>query len=249
MVEGQTAIVTGAGSGIGRASALGLLAAGFSVVLAGRREEKLLETARLGGSDARLLVQPADVTQPDQVRALFDRTVARFGRVDLLFNNAGIFTKAAPIDAMPVDDWLASVATNLTGPFLYAREAFRVMKQQRPMGGRIINNGSVSAYGPRPNAVPYTATKHALTGLTKALALDGRAFAIACGQIDIGNVATELNSFTAPMPQASGSALVEPSMDMADVVRAIVTMATMPPSANVSFMTVMAANMPLYGRG
>ena len=245
MVKGKVAVITGAGSGIGRAAALGLLAEGFTVVLAGRREDRLQETARLCGTgDAHVMVQPTDVREPAQVTRLFDRTADTYGRIDLLFNNAGLFTRGLPIDELPVADWLNAVATNLTGPFLRAREAFRHMKRQRPMGGRIINNGSVSASAPRPNSAPYTATKHAMTGLTKSLSLDGRAFAIAAGQIDIGNVGTDLADFAKPLPQAN-----EPSMDMPDVVRAIVYMATLPPGANVQFMTVMATAMPLVGRG
>ena len=250
MASGNIAVITGAGSGIGRAAALGLLAEGFAVVLAGRREDRLRETAALAGAGSdRVLVQPTDVREPAQVTRLFDRTMDVYGRIDVLFNNAGLFTRGLPIDELPVADWLNAVATNLTGPFLCAREAFRHMKRQTPMGGRIINNGSVSASAPRPNSAPYTATKHALTGLTKSLSLDGRAFNIAAGQIDIGNVGTDLASFAKPLPQANGTMANEPSMDMPDVVRAIVYMATLPPGANVPFMTVMATAMPLVGRG
>jgi NAD(P)-dependent dehydrogenase (short-subunit alcohol dehydrogenase family) len=250
MAMKRIAVITGAGSGIGRAAALGLLAEGFAVVLAGRREDRLRETAALwAAGPGDLLVQPTDVREPAQVSRLFDRTRETFGRIDVLFNNAGLFTRGLPIDELPVADWLNAVATNLTGPFLCAREAFRHMKAQRPMGGRIINNGSVSATAPRPNSAPYTATKHAMTGLTKSLSLDGRAFNIAAGQIDIGNVTTDLANFAQPLPQANGTTALEPSMAMADVVRAIVYMATLPPGANVPFMTVMATAMPLLGRG
>ena len=250
MARDKVAVITGAGSGIGRAAALGLLAEGFTVVLAGRREDKLQETARLCGTgDAHVMVQPTDVREPAQVTRLFDRTADTYGRIDLLFNNAGLFTRGLPIDELPVADWLNAVATNLTGPFLCAREAFRHMKRQKPMGGRIVNNGSVSATAPRPNSAPYSATKHAMTGLTKSLSLDGRPFNIACGQIDIGNVTTDLANFGQPLAQANGTMAKEPSMEMADVVRAIVYMASLPPGANVQFMTVMATTMPLVGRG
>jgi NAD(P)-dependent dehydrogenase (short-subunit alcohol dehydrogenase family) len=228
------AVVTGAGSGIGRAVTRALLGAGWQVALAGRREDALRET--LGDGDG--IVVPTDVTDAEAVAALFRRVRSEYGRVDLLFNNAGIFGRPAPIDELAVDEWRAIVATNLDGAFLCAREAFRAMKEQDPRGGRIINNGSISATTPRPNAVAYTTTKHAMTGLTKQLALDGREHAIACGQIDIGNAATDL---VAAMP--------EPKMDVENAAQAVLYMAGLPLDANVLFLTVMATGMPFVGRG
>ena len=241
----KTALITGAGSGIGRAVAQKLMAQGWRVALAGRREDKLIETAQGQG-----LVLPCDISKPAEVKAMFARLEAEFGRLDLLFNNAGIFVPSVPIDELPVEHWLASVEVNLTGSFLCAQAAFGLMKRQAPQGGRIINNGSISAQAPRPNSAPYTATKHAITGLTKSLSLDGRAFNIACGQIDIGNALTEM---AAPMKkgvrQANGEMAVEATMDVEHAANAVVHMANLPLEANVQFMTVMATTMPFVGRG
>ena len=244
-------MVTGAGSGIGRGVALALQAAGYSVALAGRREKELNETAALSKADGgALLCVPTDVGMPDQVRALFDRVRAEFGRLDLLFNNAGIGARGVPMEELSYDEWSAVVAVNLTGAFLCAQEAMRMMKAQTPRGGRIINNGSISAYVPRPNSAPYTATKHAISGLTKSISLDGRAFDIACGHIDIGNAATAL---TEPMargvPQADGRIMAEPRLDVRHVADAVLYMAGLPLEANVQFLTVMATKMPYVGRG
>jgi NAD(P)-dependent dehydrogenase (short-subunit alcohol dehydrogenase family) len=242
----QVAVVTGAGSGIGRDVARALLDAGYRVALAGRREEALRET--LDGRDG--IVAPTDVSDPDAVRALFARVRDELGRVDLLFNNAGTFGTPTPIEDVAFEDWQAIVATNLTGAFLCAQEAFRAMKDQRPRGGRIVNNGSISAHVPRPNAVGYTATKHAITGLTRALSLEGRAYDIACGQIDIGNAATEMTAaIERGALQADGSTRAEPTMDAQHVTDAILYMAGLPLDTNVQFMTVMASNMPYIGRG
>ncbi|MFG6463844.1 SDR family oxidoreductase [Roseateles sp. DXS20W] len=240
----KVALVTGAGSGIGRAVARALAAEGWTLALMGRREAPLRETL----ADALLL--PADVADEAQVDAAFATLAKHFGRLDLLFNNAGISAIGVPIDELPVAQWRAVVDTNLTGSFLCARAAFRLMKTQQPRGGRIINNGSISAHAPRPNSAPYTATKHAISGLTKSLSLDGRAFDIACGQLDIGNAATEMTEKMARgMPQANGQVAVEPRMDVEDVARAVVYMAGLPLSANVQTMTVMATQMPFVGRG
>jgi NAD(P)-dependent dehydrogenase (short-subunit alcohol dehydrogenase family) len=244
----QVAVVTGAGSGIGRDVARALLDAGYRVALAGRREEALRET--LSGREDGGIVAPTDVADPDAVRALFARVRDELGRVDLLFNNAGTFGTPTPIEDVAFEDWQAIVATNLTGAFLCAQEAFRAMKDQRPRGGRIVNNGSISAHVPRPNAVGYTATKHAITGLTKALSLEGRAYDIACGQIDIGNASTEMTAaIERGAPQADGSTRAEPTMDATHVADAVVYMARLPLNANVQFITVMATNMPYIGRG
>jgi NAD(P)-dependent dehydrogenase (short-subunit alcohol dehydrogenase family) len=229
----KVAVVTGAGSGLGRQVALALLDEGYRVALVGRREDALRETQRDGA-----LVVPTDVRDPASVEALFAETTASLGRVDLLFNNAGIFGRPAPIEDVSDEQWRDVVDTNLTGAFLCAREAFRAMKEQHPQGGRIINNGSLSAHVPRANAVAYTATKHAITGLTKALSLEGRAYDIACGQIDIGNAATDM---TKDMP--------EPTMDARHVAEAVLYMASLPLDANVQFLTVMATKMPFIGRG
>ncbi len=247
----KTAIVTGAGSGIGRAAALALLGEGYLVVLAGRRPEALAETATLAATNrARALAVPTDVTDPDSVRALFETTKQAFGRLDLLFNNAGTGAPAVPLEDLTIEAWRRVVDVNLTGTFLCIREAFRLMKDQIPRGGRIINNGSISAYVPRPNSIPYTATKHAITGLTRSAALDGRKYGIACGQIDIGNAETDLTArMKAGVPQADGSVAAEPTMDVEHVARAVVYMAGLPLDANVLFMTVMATNMPFVGRG
>lgn len=250
-MESKIAMVTGAGSGIGRAVALSLLGAGWSVVLTGRRQEKLDEVARSAGAlSAQCLAVAADVSHVADVNSLFEKTQARFGRLDLLFNNAGVFVPAVPIDELSVLDWQKSVDVNLTGSFLCAQAAFRLMKRQQPRGGRIINNGSISAHAPRPNSTPYTATKHAITGLTKCLSLDGRAFDIACGQIDIGNALTEMAApMTQGVRQANGEIAVEAVMDVKHVASAVLYMASLPLEANVQFMTVMASKMPFVGRG
>jgi len=241
--------VTGAGSGIGRAVSLALDAAGYSVVLAGRRAERLQQTAA-GSPGGRMLAVPTDIGQPDSVRGLFARVVETFGRLDVLFNNAGAGAPAIAMEDLTYEQWSAVVAVNLTGAFLCAQEAIRMMKAQDPRGGRIINNGSISAHVPRPNSAPYTATKHAITGLTRSISLDGRKYDIACGQIDIGNAATEMTErMTAGVPQADGANKPEPRMDVEDVARAVLYMASLPLSANVQFMTVMATNMPFIGRG
>ena len=245
-----TAIVTGAGTGIGRAVAIGLLGEGYAVALAGRRPEPLEETARLSGAGDRALVVPTDVTKPSSVAALFERVRTRFGRLDVLVNNAGISAPGVPLDRLTDEDWRAVVDVNLTGTFLCMREAFAVMKAQDPRGGRIINNGSISAQVPRPNSAPYTATKHAVTGLTRSASLDGRPFDIACGQIDIGNAATDMTATMATgMPQANGTVAPEPRIDVGHVVRAFLYMASLPLDVNVQFMTVMATKMPYIGRG
>ncbi len=247
----KVAIVTGAGSGIGRAAALALLRDGYSVALAGRRAEALEESLALAGeAAARGLAVPTDVTDPASVAALFAATVEAFDRLDLLFNNAGANAPGVPLEELTPEQWTAVVNINLTGAFLCTQEAFRLMKDQEPRGGRIINNGSISAHVPRPNSAPYTATKHAITGLTKSTALDGRKYDIACSQIDIGNAATEMTArMTAGVPQADGSTKVEPTMDSAHVASAVVYMASLPLDANVQFMTVMATKMPFIGRG
>ncbi|HEX7383547.1 MAG TPA: SDR family oxidoreductase [Burkholderiaceae bacterium] len=247
----KIALVTGAGSGIGRAAALAFLAAGWGVALAGRRRQALEETAaRAGANAANALAVPTDAADPDAVRALFDGVEKRFGRLDVLFNNAGTGAPPVPMDELTVAQWRAVVDVNLTGVFLCTQQAFRLMKSQSPRGGRIINNGSISAHAPRPFSAPYTATKHAITGLTKATALDGRAHDIACGQIDIGNAATEMTErMAAGVPQADGSLKAEPRMDVQVVADAVLHMASLPLDANVLFMTVMATKMPFVGRG
>jgi NAD(P)-dependent dehydrogenase (short-subunit alcohol dehydrogenase family) len=247
----KIAIVTGAGSGIGRAVALGLLGEGYSVVLAGRRAAMLDETVIHAGSDgSRALAVPTDVSDPASVAALFATTRDKCGRLDLLFNNAGTNTRGVPIEELTIEQWRSVVDVNLTGAFLCTQQAFRLMKDQQPRGGRIINNGSISAVSPRPHSAPYTATKHALTGLTKSTALDGRRFDIACGQIDIGNAATDMTaSFAAGAPQASGEIRAEPLLAVEHVVRAVIYMASLPLDANVQFLTVMATKMPFIGRG
>lgn len=242
----KVALVTGAGSGIGRAASLALHKAGWSVVLAGRRSEKLQETA--AGTD--MFCVPADVSQPDSVAGLFGRVAEKFGRLDLLFNNAGTGAPAIPFDELTFEQWSTVVGVNLTGPFLCAQHAFRMMKTQQPRGGRIINNGSISAYSPRPRSAPYTATKHAISGLTKSLSLDGREWDIACGQIDIGNAATEMTErMVNGVLQANGTVMPEPRVDVRHVADAVVHMASLPLNANVQFMTVMATKMPFVGRG
>jgi NAD(P)-dependent dehydrogenase (short-subunit alcohol dehydrogenase family) len=247
----KVALVTGAGSGIGRSSSLALLEAGYRVVLVGRREDALQETvAQAGEAGYRALPLPADVTNPDSVSSVFKKTVEVFGRLDVLFNNAGRGAPAIPLEDLTFEQWQAVVDVNLTGSFLCTQAAIRVMKNQDPMGGRIINNGSISAQTPRPFSAPYTATKHAITGLTKSTSLDGRKYNIACGQIDIGNAATEMTARMANgVPQADGSMAVEPTMNVRHVADAIVYMASLPLDANVSTITVMATTMPLVGRG
>ncbi len=248
---GRVAVITGAGSGIGAAVATRLIGEGWRVALAGRREKALSETASaVAQATGEALVVPTDVTDADGVHALFARVRDEWGRVDLLFNNAGVFGTPAPLDEFAPDQWRAVVDTNLSGCFYCAQEAFRAMKAQRPQGGRIINNGSISAAVPRPNAVAYTATKHAVTGLTRAISLEGRPFQIACGQIDIGNAATELAAHIGTgTVQADGSTAAEPMMDLGHAADAVVQMANLPLDANVLFMTIMATAMPFVGRG
>jgi NAD(P)-dependent dehydrogenase (short-subunit alcohol dehydrogenase family) len=250
-VPRKVAIVTGAGAGIGKCTALAFLREGYSVVLVGRRVESLEKTVKEAGPfGSQALVVPTDVSKPDSVRALFSEAKEIFGRVDVLFNNAGTDVQPVPLEDLTYEQWQSVLNVNLTGAFLCTREAFKLMKSQTPRGGRIINNGSVSAHVPRPNSAPYTATKHAITGLTKATALDGRMYDIACGQIDIGNARTEM---TARMEkgalQASGIMAVEPTIDAEHVARAVVYMASLPLDANVQFMTIMATKMPFIGRG
>jgi NAD(P)-dependent dehydrogenase (short-subunit alcohol dehydrogenase family) len=247
----RVALVTGAGSGIGRAVALALLAAGWTVALTGRRAEALQQTAALAGDGAaRALVLPADVTQPAAVRALFDAVVERAGRLDLLFNNAGASAPGMPLDELPVERWQQVIDTNLTGAFLCLQQAFRVMKAQSPRGGRIINNGSISAHAPRPNSAPYTASKHGISGLTKAASLDGRNYDIAVGQIDIGNALTSMAArMKDGVPQADGRIAPEPVIDVQVVADAVLHMAQLPLDANILTMTVMATKMPFVGRG
>jgi NAD(P)-dependent dehydrogenase (short-subunit alcohol dehydrogenase family) len=249
--DGKVAIVTGAGSGIGKATALTLLKNGYSVALAGRRAEALQQAVTDAGPvGSRALAVPADVSDPASVRALFTKARERFGRVDVLFNNAGVNAPGIPLEELTVEQWRHVVDVNLTGVFLCTQEAFRVMKAQTPRGGRIINNGSISAHAPRPNSAPYTATKHAITGLTKSTALDGRKYDIACGQIDIGNAFTELAARMANgVPQANGTIAVEPLMEVQHVADAVLLMASLPLDANVQFMTIMATKMPFVGRG
>ena len=250
MSKNKVAIVTGAGSGIGQAAALALLQDGWRVVLAGRRLQALQETIALAGASAQAMAVATDVTQPDSVRALFDAAIQAHGRVDLLFNNAGVGAPAIPLEELSIEQWKSVVDTNLNGKFYGIQNAFRVMKDQNPRGGRIINNGSISAHTPRPFSAPYTSTKHAITGLTKSTSLDGRAWDIACGQIDIGNAATEMTDRMAKgVPQPDGSTRVEPRMDADHVGEAILYMAQLPPESNVLFMTVMATKMPYVGRG
>jgi len=247
----RIALVTGAGSGIGRAVSIALHSAGYSVVLAGRRRAELEKTAELvdrpGG---KMLPVSTDVSKPESVRALFASVKETFGRLDVLFNNAGTFGPGVPMEDLTYEQWSAVVAVNLTGAFLCAQEAIKIMKAQHPRGGRIINNGSISAYAPRPNSAPYTATKHAVTGLTKCISLDGRKYDIACGQIDIGNAATEMTEqMAAGVSQANGTRMAEPRLDLRHVAEAVVYIANLPLEANVQFMTVMATKMPFVGRG
>ena len=242
----QKILITGAGSGIGRATARAFMAAGWDVALLGRRRDALAETAQGSGA----LIVTADVGNPEQVDAAFAEIKASWGRLDVLFNNAGLSAPAAPIDEIPVDQWLGVMNVNISGMFLCARAAFGLMRHQTPQGGRIINNGSISAYAPRPGSAPYTMSKHAVTGLTRTLGLDGRAFDIACGQIDIGNAMTDMAArFTQGVPQANGQIAVEPVMDVSHVAEAVLHMAGLPLSVNVPFMTLMARDMPYLGRG
>ena len=249
--DGKVAMVTGAGSGVGRGTAVALLAEGYSVALAGRRDDALQETIAEAGADgARALAVPTDVSNPASVAELFAATVRAFGRLDLLFNNAGAGAPAVNIEELLFEQWQTVVNVNLTGVFLCTQEAFKVMKDQDPMGGRIINNGSISAHTPRPNSAPYTSTKHAVTGLTKSTSLDGRKYNIACGQLDIGNALTPMAArMKDGVLQADGSVKPEPLMDVDNVSRAVVYMASLPPDANVQFLTVMATKMPFVGRG
>ena len=250
-MSGKIAVVTGAGSGIGRASALALLNNGYKVALAGRRKEALDETAAMAGNNApNALAVPTDVTKRDDIVALFARVKATWGRLDLVFNNAGGGAPPVPLEDLPYETWLNVLAANLTGPFLCTQEAIKIMKDQSPQGGRIINNGSISAHAPRPNSAPSTSTKHAITGLTKSISLDGRKYNIACGQIDIGNAMTEMAARMAKgVPQANGEIAIEPMMDANEVADAVVHMAGLPLSTNVQFMTIMATKMPFVGRG
>jgi NAD(P)-dependent dehydrogenase (short-subunit alcohol dehydrogenase family) len=249
--EGKIAAITGAGSGVGRRSALMLLKHGYSVALAGRRADALQSTVSEAGEDgARALAVPTDVSKPESVDAFFAKIKQTYGRLDVLFNNAGVNAPGIPFEDLTFEQWQRVVDINLTGSFLCAQAAFRIMKHQKPMGGRIINNGSISAHVPRPNSAPYTSTKHAITGLTRSLALDGRKYDICSSQIDIGNAATEMAMrMKDGVPQADGSVAVEPRMDVDHVARAVLHMANMPLDANVQFMTVMATKMPFIGRG
>ena len=249
--QGKVALITGAGSGIGKATALALLREGYRVVVAGRRAEALQSTIDDAGAAAdRVLAVPTDVTDPASVQALFAKTKETFGRLDLLFNNAGTGAPGVPLEELPLEQWQHVVNVNLTGSFLCTQEAIKMMKEQDPQGGRIINNGSISAHAPRPNSAPYTATKHAITGLTKSTSLDGRKYNIACGQIDIGNAATPMTQrMQRGVPQANGEVKVEPTMDVENVARAIVYMDSLTLDANVQFITVMATQMPFVGRG
>ncbi|HZG26141.1 MAG TPA: SDR family oxidoreductase [Chitinophagaceae bacterium] len=245
----KIAIVTGAGSGIGRAVAIALFNDGWSIVLAGRREEQLIETAN-ACDVKRTLVVPTDINIQESVQHLFSQTMKTFGRLDLLFNNAGISAPAKPFEELTLQEWQNVINTNLTGAFLCAQEAFKIMKHQDPTGGRIINNGSISAHVPRPNSAPYTASKHAVTGLTKSISLDGRAFNITCGQIDIGNASSEMTKkMEQGVLQADGSQKPEPTMKVEDVGRAVAYMASLPPDTNIPFLTIMANQMPYMGRG
>ena len=248
--DGRVAIVTGGGTGIGRHSALALLRDGYSVVVAGRRMEPLEETVQAAGADAPILAVQTDVGDPESVRALFARTTESFGRLDVLFNNAGHGAPRVPMEDLPYEDWQRVVDTNLTGTFLCTQEAIKIMKAQEPMGGRIINNGSISAHVPRPDSAPYTSTKHAITGLTRSTSLDGRKYNIACGQIDIGNAATPMTAKSAQgTQQPDGSMRVEPTFDVEHVADTIVQMSNLPLDTNVQFITIMATDMPYIGRG
>jgi NAD(P)-dependent dehydrogenase (short-subunit alcohol dehydrogenase family) len=248
--NGKVALVTGGGSGIGKAAAVALANEGFAAVIGGRRVDRLQEVAHeIEGFGGQVLAVPTDVTDPASVKSIFSKTKERFGRLDVLFNNAG-FGAAAPIEELAFERWKAVIDTILTGSFLCTQEAFRIMKDQQPMGGRIINNGSISAHAPRPNSAAYTSAKHAITGLTKSTSLDGRKYDISCGQIDVGNALTEMTArMQRGVPQANGTVIEEPTMDVQNVARAVVFMATVTPEANVQFLTVMATKMPFVGRG
>ncbi|OQW52878.1 MAG: 3-oxoacyl-ACP reductase [Proteobacteria bacterium SG_bin9] len=249
MAEKKIALVTGAGTGIGRAAALGLMTNGFHVVLTGRRKDKLDETAKMGPAGMSLVVV-SDMTDPKSIDALFAETKKTYGRLDVLFNNAGVGTPPVPLEDLTLEQWQTTVATNLSAPFLCTQHAFRIMKDQKPQGGRIINNGSISAYAPRPFSSPYTSTKHGVSGLTRATALDGRAYNIACGQIDVGNAATEMTErMVGGVLQPRGDKMVEPRMDVQNVADAIVFMATRTLDANALFLNIMATQMPFVGRG
>jgi NAD(P)-dependent dehydrogenase (short-subunit alcohol dehydrogenase family) len=246
----KVAIVTGAGTGIGKSAALAMLKDGYRVGLVGRRKELLEKTAADSGAKDRAMVLPGDLTQPSTVREIFSQVKAKWGRLDVLFNNAGMGAPAIPMEDLTYEQWKAVVDINLNAMFLCSQEAIRIMKAQDPKGGRIINNGSISAHAPRPYSVPYTATKHAVTGLTKCISLDGRKHDIACGQIDIGNAATEMTErMTKGVPQPNGTTMVEPRMDVTHVGAAVLHMASLPLDANVQFMTIMASKMPFVGRG
>ena len=248
--NGRVAIVTGGGTGIGKHSALSLLRDGYSVTIGGRRPEPLEETVTEAGADGRILAVQTDVGDPESVKALFARTLEAFGRLDVLFNNAGHGAPRIPLEDLTYEQWQRVVDTNLTGTFLCTQEAIKIMKAQDPMGGRIINNGSISAHVPRPDSAPYTSTKHGITGLTKATSLDGRKYNIACGQIDIGNAATDMAArMAAGTPQADGSVKVEPTFDVRHVAESVLYMANLPLDTNVQFMTIMASKMPYIGRG
>ena len=248
--NGRVAIVTGGGTGIGKHSALALLRDGYSVTIAGRRPGPLEETVKEAGAEGGMLAVPTDVSDRDAIKALFAKTHDAFGRLDLLFNNAGMGSPRVPMEDIEYEDWQTVVAVNLTGSFLCTQEAIKMMKSQDPMGGRIINNGSISAHTPRPGSVAYTATKHAITGLTKSTSLDGRKYNIVCGQIDIGNAETPMTSrMHSGVPQPNGTTMVEPTFDVEHVANAVVTMANMPLDTNVLFMTIMANDMPFVGRG
>jgi NAD(P)-dependent dehydrogenase (short-subunit alcohol dehydrogenase family) len=245
----KIAIVTGAGSGIGRAVVMALYKEGWTIVLVGRREKPLLETAKKCNNE-RVLIVPTDITDPTSVQRLFTQTEKVFGRLDLLFNNAGIGAPSKPLENLTLDEWQSVIDTNLTGAFLCTQGAFKIMKRQKPMGGRIINNGSISAHVPRPQSAPYTASKHAITGLTKSTSLDGREFNIACGQIDIGNAASSMTKkMEGGIIQADGSQKIEPTMDVNDVGRTVAYMASLPHDTNIPFLTLMANQMPYMGRG
>ena len=250
VTDSKVAVITGAGSGIGKAVALAMLRSGYQVVLAGRRPQTLAEVAALAAASDRTLTVPTDVSKPESVKALFDSSVSRFGRVDVLFNNAGVSAPGIALEDLTLEQWQQVVDVNLTGMFLCLQQAFRVMKMQTPRGGRIINNGSISATAPRPNSIAYTATKHAVTGLTKAASLDGRKYDIAVGQIDIGNAATEMTQRMATgILQANGETVIEPQMDVDIAAESVLYMANLPLQANVMFHTVMATKMPFIGRG
>ena len=250
MSENKVAIITGGGTGIGKHSALALLQEGYSVTLAGRRQEKLDEVVSQSGAGNRVLAVVTDVSDPESVSELFARTTKKFGRVDVLFNNAGTGAPPVPLEDLTIAQWRRVVDVNLTGAFLCTQQAFRVMKSQTPMGGRIINNGSISAHVPRPNSSPYTSTKHAITGLTRSTSLDGRKYNIVCGQIDIGNALTDMTArMHNGVPQADGSRREEPTMDVEHVAQAVVQMSNLPLASNIQFMTIMASTMPFIGRG